>query len=169
MFMMSNNNIDCTLGLGEMDSSIGEEGAKMDPEITEIELDQTDEEKETNKVMKSIKVSEPECNEATYQDPTPNTWSMFVGSSTVFSTCLPAERMNVADSLGSVPFRFSHPRKLFSYPATTKVSLVYEGSPEFPAVSICNFNRFKKSVIMANGYDQLLTQYERKAVFGLNT
>ena len=59
-------------------------------------------------------------------------------------------------------------KKYFSYPATTKVSLVYEGSPEFPAVSICNFNRFKKSVIMAKGYDQPLSQYEKK-VLGFDT
>jgi len=166
-----------------MDGSISEEGARMEPEISEIELDRAYEEKETHKTIKCNKV-EPECCEAAYQDPATSvaitkTWIMFVGSSTlhglqyVFTSRTLVRRIIWALFLVAAILWFSFQsskllRKYFSYPATTKVSLVYEGSPEFPAVSICNFNRYKKSVIMAKGYDQLLSQYERK-LFGLNT
>ncbi|XP_078381087.1 acid-sensing ion channel 1-like [Oculina patagonica] len=57
-------------------------------------------------------------------------------------------------------------RKYFSYSVTTKVSLEYEGTPEFPAVTVCNFNRFKRSVVIAKGYDELLSKFEKKS-FGL--
>ena len=36
-------------------------------------------------------------------------------------------------------------KKYFSYPVQTKVKLVYERSPEFPSVTVCNFNPFKQS------------------------
>lgn len=164
-------------------SSVGEEGAVMaEPEMAEIELDRTDQ-KHTNKEIKSNKV-EPECSEAAFQDPSTSaaitkTWSMFVGSSTlhglqyVFTSRTLVRRILWALFLVTAVVWFSFQsskllKKYFSYPATTKVSLVYEGSPEFPAISICNFNRFKRSVIMGKGYDQLLSQYERR-LFGLNT
>lgn len=167
----------------KINSPVGEEGAKMESEITQIELDRTDEEKETNKAIKSNKV-EPESRETASRDPTTSvaitkTWRVFVGSSTlhglqyVFTSRTLVRRILWALFLVAAIVWFSFQsskllRKYFSHPVTTKVSLVYEGSPEFPAVSICNFNRFKRSVIMAKGYDQLLNQYERK-VFGLNT
>ena len=86
--IINNNNKDCTLGFGESGQfDRCEEGAKMEPEITEIEVDRADEEKETNEAIKSIKI-ERQCSEAAYQDPTTSvaitkTWSMFVGSSTL--------------------------------------------------------------------------------------
>ena len=154
----------------------------MESEITQIELDRTDEEKQTNKTIKSNKVK-PDFSKAASQDPSASvaitkTWRVFVGSSTlhglqyVFTSRTVVRRILWALFLVAAIVWFSFQsskllKKYFSYPATTKASLVYEGSPEFPAVSICNFNRFKKSVIMAKGYDQLLGQYERK-VFGLN-
>ena len=45
--------------------------------------------------------------------------------------------------------------KYFSYPVTTKVTLVYEDNPEFPAVSICNFNMFRRSVVREAGYEKV--------------
>lgn len=166
-----------------MNISAGEEDAKMGTEIAQIELDRTDGEKQTNKTIKSNKV-EPDFSKAASQDPSTSvaitkTWRLFVGSSTlhglqyVFTSRTLIRRILWALFLVAAIVWFSFQsskllRKYLSYPATTKVSLVYESSPEFPAVSICNFNRFKKSVIMARGYDQPLRQFERK-VFGLNT
>ena len=167
-----------------MNSSVSEEGAKMESQITQIELDRTDEEKQTNKALKSNKI-EPDFSKAAAQDPATSmaaitkTWRVFVGSSTlhglqyVFTSQTLVRRILWALLLVAAIVWFSFQsskllRKYFSYPATTKVSLVYEGSPEFPAVSICNFNRFKKSVIMAKGYDQAFSEFDRK-VFGLNT
>ena len=37
--------------------------------------------------------------------------------------------------------------KYFSYPISTKVTLEHESLPAFPAVTICNFNVFKRSVL----------------------
>lgn len=166
-----------------MNSSEAEEGAKMESGIAQIELDRTDEEKQTNKAIKSNKVK-PDFSKAAAQDPSTSvaitkTWRVFVGSSTlhglqyVFTSRTLVRRILWALFLVAAIVWFSFQsskllKKYFSYPATTKVSLVYEGSPEFPAVSICNFNRFKKSVIMEKGYDQPLSQFDRK-VFGLNT
>ena len=53
--------------------------------------------------------------------------------------------------------------KYYSYPVTTKVTLVYEDAPEFPAVTICNFNMFRTSVVKANGYEELLNYVLRKS------
>jgi len=166
----------------KMDGSIDEEGAKMQSEITQIELDRTDEDKKTKRAIKSNKI-EPKSKEAASQGPTTSVaitkaWRAFVGSSTlhglqyVFTSRTLARRILWTLFLVAAIVWFSFQsskllRKYFLHPSTTKVSLVYDGSPEFPAVSICNFNRFKKSVIMEKGYDQLLSQYERK-VFGLN-
>jgi len=153
------------------------------PKITLIELDQTGEEKETNKAIKTS-IIEPESRQAASQNPTTSVavtkaWRVFVGSSTlhglqyVFTSRTLVRRIIWALFLVTAIVWFSFQsskllRKYFSYPAITKVSLGYDGSPEFPAVSICNFNRFKKSVIMEKGHDQLLSQYERK-VFGVKT
>ncbi|RMX43030.1 hypothetical protein pdam_00001790 [Pocillopora damicornis] len=53
--------------------------------------------------------------------------------------------------------------KYFSYPVTTKVTLVYEDNPEFPAVSICNFNMFRRSVVREAGYEKILNYVLRKS------
>ena len=166
-----------------MDTSVGEDGAKMDSEITQFELDRTDEERETNNTIKSSKV-ELDVSKAASQDPATSeaitkTWHMFVGSSTlhglqyVFTSQTLVRRILWALFLVAAIVWFSFQsskllRKYFSHPVSSKVSQVYEGSPDFPAVSICNFNRFKKSIIMAKGYNQTLSQFERE-VSGLNT
>ncbi|XP_022779224.1 acid-sensing ion channel 4-like [Stylophora pistillata] len=46
--------------------------------------------------------------------------------------------------------------KYFSYPVTTKVTLVYEENPEFPAVSICNFNMFRRTAVKEAGFEEVL-------------
>ena len=38
-------------------------------------------------------------------------------------------------------------KKYFSYPVSTKVTLEHESSPEFPAVTICNFNMLRQSKV----------------------
>lgn len=38
-------------------------------------------------------------------------------------------------------------KKYFSFPNTTKVSLKYDSMPDFPAVTICNFNKYRSSVV----------------------
>ncbi|XP_022785106.1 acid-sensing ion channel 4-like [Stylophora pistillata] len=48
---------------------------------------------------------------------------------------------------------FTMLKKYFSFPNTTKVSLKYDAKPDFPAVTICNFNKFRNSVIEDLGLD----------------
>ena len=163
-----------------MNSAAGEEGVVIEPEISEIELDQNDQ-KQDNKACESNKIS-PECSEVQSQVSSKSAaitkrWSIFVGSSTlhglnnVFTSRTLLRRILWALFLVSAISWFSFQsskllQKYFSYPVTTKVSLEYESNPEFPAVSICSFNRFKKSVVLAKGYDELLSQFEKKS-FGL--
>ena len=167
-----------------MDTLECEEDAKTESQITQVEMDLTDEERQDSKPIMSNKVDEPDFSKATSKDPTNSvaitkTWRVFVESSTlhglqyVFTSRTLVRRILWSLSLVAAILWFSFQsskllRKYFSYPAATKVSLVHEDSPEFPAVSICNFNQFRKSVIMEKGYDDPLRQFERKA-FGLNT
>jgi len=53
--------------------------------------------------------------------------------------------------------------KYYSYPVTTKVTQVYEDAPEFPAVTICNFNMFRSSAVQASGYADLFTYVLRQS------
>lgn len=46
--------------------------------------------------------------------------------------------------------------RYYSYPITTKVTLKYEEEPEFPAVTICNFNILRKSYIIEEEAEDLL-------------
>ncbi|KAL9964423.1 hypothetical protein ACROYT_G028064 [Oculina patagonica] len=163
-----------------MDSKAGEEGVVMEPENFEIELDQIDQ-KQNNQPCKPNKIV-PEYSEVASEIPSKSAaitkrWSIFVGASTlhglhyVFTSRTLVRRILWALLLVSSMAWFSFQsskllRKYFSYPVTTKVSLEYEDTPDFPAVTICNFNRFKRSVIMEKGYDQLLSQFEKKS-FGL--
>lgn len=55
--------------------------------------------------------------------------------------------------------------KYFSYQVATKVTLVYEKEPEFPSVTICNFNMLRKSVIEAYNYEDVI-RYTTKDEFG---
>lgn len=92
-------------------------------------------------------------------------WNSFVENSTlhgmhyVFSSPTTFRRILWAFFLlsGMVYFSFQSSKllkKYFSYPVATKVTLVYEKEPEFPSVTICNFNMFRKSFITANNYEQ---------------
>lgn len=101
-------------------------------------------------------------------------WNGFVESSTlhglqhVFASRTPGRRIIWALFLllgmGWFSFQsFKLLTKYFSYPVTTKVTLVYEDAPDFPAVSICNFNMFRRSVVNANGYGQLLKYVLRRS------
>ena len=163
-----------------MNSAAGEDGVVIEPEISEIKSEQIDQ-KQDNKGCKSNKISS-ECSEVQSQVPSKSAaitkrWSIFVGSSTlhglnnVFTSRTLLRRILWALILVSAMAWFSFQssmllKKYFSYPVTTKVSQEYEDTPEFPAVTICNFNRFKRSVVMAKGYDELLSQFEKKS-FGL--
>ena len=46
--------------------------------------------------------------------------------------------------------------KYFSFPVTTKSILVYEKEPEFPAITICNFNMLRKSVIEKYSFGEVV-------------
>ncbi|XP_078379403.1 acid-sensing ion channel 2-like isoform X2 [Oculina patagonica] len=156
-----------------MNSRAGEEGVEMEPKMSEIGL---------NEACKSCTV-DIERSEVASQVPdksaaTTERWSVFVGSSTLhglnymFSSRSLVRRILWALFLVTAMAWFSFEsfkllRKYFSYPVTTKVALEYEGTLEFPAVTICNFNMFNKSVVTAKGYNELLRQFERK-LFGLN-
>lgn len=154
----------------------GEVNVEMESEISEVELDPIDQ-KRITKVYKSNKV-DSENNNIVSQVPTKSAeitkrWSIFVGSTTlhglqyVFTGQALVRRILWALILVAALTWFSFQtskllRKYFSYPVMAKVSLEYEDSPEFPAVTICNFNKFKKSVVLDKGYDDVASQLEKK-------
>jgi len=158
----------------------------MDSEISEIDLEQNNHKQSpfvTSNVFKSSKVI-PECKEVSSVKPSKSVamkqkWDNFVGSSTlhglqhVFTSRTLARRILWTLFLLAGIAWFSLQtskllKKYFSYPVATKVNLIYEDAPEFPAVTICNFNMFRKSVVMARGYDQVL-KYFMKKTFGIDT
>ena len=56
-------------------------------------------------------------------------------------------------------FTFQSSRLLTKYlehPVTTKITVEYEDVSEFPSVSICNFNRVRKSVVTSSGFGEVL-------------
>lgn len=146
----------------------------MEPECSEVDLSQIDQ-KRTKGAYKS-KVDHDHSEEASQTSRKSavitKRWNSFVESTTlngmlhVFTGRTRVRRVLWAVFLLSAMAWFSFQsskllRKYFSYPVTTKVSLEYDGSPEFPAVTICNFNSVKKSVVMAKRYDELLSQLEK--------
>ena len=48
--------------------------------------------------------------------------------------------------------------KYLSFPVTTKTTLELEDEPEFPAVTICNFNMLRKSVVESNNFTEVADQ-----------
>ena len=48
--------------------------------------------------------------------------------------------------------------KYLRYPVTTKTTLVFEREPEFPAVTICNFNMLRKSLIEKHNFTEVIDQ-----------
>ena len=95
-------------------------------------------------------------------------WNGFVESSTlhglqhVFTSRSPCRRIiwAVFLLLGMAWFSFQSSKlvtKYYSYPVTTKVTQVYEDEPEFPAITICNFNMFRSSAVQASEYADLFT------------
>ena len=144
----------------------------------DLELSDIREKPKSWSASKSNKVT-ANGNEA--ESPTPSRsvaiqrkWNAFVESSTlhglqhVFTSQTPLRRIIWAllllSGIGWFSFQSSKLlTKYFSYPVTTKVTLVYEDAPEFPAVTICNFNMFRASAVKANGYEDLLKYVMRKA------
>ena len=49
--------------------------------------------------------------------------------------------------------------KFLSFPVSTKATLEYENMPAFPAVTICNFNTFRRSVAIQKGYFEVLLHF----------
>nr|XP_058971897.1 acid-sensing ion channel 1C-like [Pocillopora verrucosa] len=97
------------------------------------------------------------------------TWNKFVESSTlhgllhVFSSSTRTRRFLWAVLLLLAMMWFSFQsfkliEKYYSYQVTTKVSLKYDPMPTFPAVTICNFNVFKRSVVRTSAYEEILPQ-----------
>ena len=164
-----------------MDNAACEEGVVREPKLSEIELDQVAQE-QIDKACKTNKV-DPELTEVESQIPSKSAavtkrWNNFVEATTLHGLqYVFTGRTLVRRSLWAlflvaamVWFCFQSSkllRKFLCHNVTTKVSLEYEDSPEFPAVTICNFNMFRKSVVMAKGYDELLTKFQRKS-FGLS-
>ena len=58
-------------------------------------------------------------------------------------------------------------KKYFSYPVSTKATLEHESSPEFPAVTICNFNMVRQSVVDANNFEDVLRYGKRDRIDNL--
>ena len=46
-------------------------------------------------------------------------------------------------------------RKYFSFPVTTKTTLEFEKEPEFPAVTICNLNMLRKSMVLKYNFKEV--------------
>ena len=46
-------------------------------------------------------------------------------------------------------------RKYFSFPVTTKTTLEFEKEPEFPAVTICNLNMVRKSMVLKYNFKEV--------------
>ena len=46
-------------------------------------------------------------------------------------------------------------KKYLSFPVTTKTTLEFEEEPEFPAVTICNFNMLRKSIVERNNFTEV--------------
>lgn len=145
----------------------------MEPEHSEVELDQIRQERIKGANKSNVDHDHSEEASQTSKKPAATTrrWNSFVESTTlhgmlyVFTGQTLVRRILWAVFLLSAISWFSFQsskllRKYFSYPVTTKVYLEYEGSPEFPAVTICNFNMVKRSVVMAKGYDELFSQLE---------
>ena len=167
-----------------MNGSTAEPGASaMVSEISGIELDRKDP-KRSSAACKTNKIN-PEYNEVTCVNASKTTairkrWSRFVEGSTlhglqyVFTSASLARRILWAVLLLLAISWFSFQsfkllKKYFSYPVTTKVSLKYEAMPGFPAVTICNFNKFKNSVVRTLGYYQLLNQFLKSLGVGAIT
>ncbi|KAL9964428.1 hypothetical protein ACROYT_G028070 [Oculina patagonica] len=145
----------------------------MDLEISEI-----DKKPKAWSASKSNKVH-AKGNEAESQTPNRSAaikqkWRGFVESSTlhglqhVFKSQTALRRIIWALLLLSGIGWFSYQSskllaKYYSYPVTTKVTLVYEDAPQFPAITICNFNMFRLSLVKAKGYEDLFTYVLRKA------
>ena len=53
------------------------------------------------------------------------------------------------------------------YPVNTKISLRRESPIEFPAVTICNFNIFRKSLVDGSGFDTVAKYAQRDRYPGL--
>lgn len=49
-------------------------------------------------------------------------------------------------------------KKYFKFPVTTKTTLEYEKEPAFPAVTICNFNMLRKSIVEKNNFQEVTDQ-----------
>ena len=131
----------------------------------DLELPEIRDKPKSCSASKSNKVA-AEGNEA--ESPTPSRsvaikqkWHAFVESSTlhglqhVFTSQTPLRRIIWAlfllSGIGWFSFQSSKLlTKYYSYPVTTKVTLVYEDAPEFPAVTICNFNMFRASAVKVN-------------------
>ena len=105
-----------------------------------------------------------------------NKWNSFVESSTlhglhyVFTSPTIFRRILwaffVISGIGYFSYHSSKLlEKYFNYSVATKVTLVYEKEPDFPSVTICNFNMFRKSVVTANNYEQVL-RYATRDQFG---
>ena len=103
------------------------------------------------------------------------TWNKFVESSTlhgllhVFSSSTRTRRFLWAVLLLLAMMWFSFQsfkliEKYYSYQVTTKVSLKYDPMPTFPAVTICNFNVFKRSVVRTSAYEEILPQIHASVV-----
>lgn len=155
----------------------------MDSDISEIDLRQSNHDQKQNSLMSKSNKVIPECNEDLSTKINQSTaikqkWDRFVESTTlhglqhVCTSRSVVRRVLWAVFLLSGIACFSYQsskliRKYLSYSTATKVSLVYEDTPEFPAVTICNFNTFKKSVIMAKGYEKVF-EYAVKKTRGLH-
>ncbi|KAL9964425.1 hypothetical protein ACROYT_G028067 [Oculina patagonica] len=132
-------------------SKAGAEGVVMEPDNSEIELDQIDQ-KQNNEPCKSNKIVR-ECSEVASQIRSKSAaiterWSIFVGSSTLHG-------LNYVFNSQTVIRRILWALILVS------------AMPWFSFQSSKLLRKFnEKTVVMARGYDELLSQFEKKS-FGL--
>ncbi|XP_022785082.1 acid-sensing ion channel 2-like [Stylophora pistillata] len=139
----------------------------MDPGLTKAELGGT----EYPKRGKSYEVNPISDDRAargsSQKEAIEKTWKTYVESTTlhglhyVFSRSTSARRFLWAGLLLLAMMWFSFQsfklvEKYYSYKVTTKVSLRYEPMQNFPAVTICNSNMFKHSVVKAKAYEEIV-------------
>ena len=134
-------------------------------------------------VILVMKEFHPERNQGGIEEPSKGAtikqkWNNYVESATlhgmqhVFSSPTTLRRIVWALFLFSGIGYFSFQctvlvKKYFSYPVNTKVTLEHESSPEFPAVTICNFNMFRQSVMDAQDFKEVVKYAQRDRIDNL--
>ena len=153
----------------------GRQGSTMDPALSKAELGETKYPKRGKSYDLNLTSDGQTAQVSSQKAEIEKTWNKFVESSTlhgllhVFSSSTTTRRFLWAVLLLLAMMWFSFQsfkliEKYYRYRVTTKVSLKYDPMPTFPAVTICNFNVFKRSVVRTSAYEEILPQLHASVV-----